>query len=131
MTARRPADWIVVLVGLAILTAAFGLAAARAAGHDLLPERDLCWSRVLLGQECPGCGLTRSFIAVASGQLGHALAYNRLGPILFGAIALLTILHAATLFGVRVPRLGTIDAILGTAVAGILLAHTLHFYTFG
>lgn len=131
MIRHRPADWIVVLAGAAILTAAFGLAAARAGGHDLLPDREVCWSRVLLGKECPGCGLTRSFIATASGQLGHALAYNRLGPILFGAIALFTILHAARLLGLSVPRLATIDAILGAAVVGILLAHTLHFYAFG
>ena len=131
MTRRRPADWIVLLLGAAILAAAFGLAAARASGHDLLPDRDLCWSQILLGKACPGCGLTRSFIATASGQLGHALAYNRLGPILFGAIALLTLLHGARLAGLRIPRLGTIDALLGAAVAGILVAHSLHFYGFG
>lgn len=130
MTRPRPADWLVVLTGATILVAAFGLATARAAGHDLLPARDFCWSQTLLGHACPGCGLTRSFLAIGAGEFGHAIAYNPLGPALFAAIAILTLLHGLRLSGFPLARLGTIDAILGAAVAGILVAHTIHFYAF-
>jgi len=42
----------------------------------------LCPFRRLTGLPCPGCGMTRSFVAVAHGDIGSAFAYNRLGPLL-------------------------------------------------
>jgi hypothetical protein len=43
----------------------------------------VCMSSRLLGISCPGCGLTRSFVAVAHGQLALAVRMNPVGPILF------------------------------------------------
>jgi hypothetical protein len=40
--------------------------------------------------ECPGCGLTRSIIELAHGNLESSLASHRLGLLLAGAIAYLT-----------------------------------------
>ncbi|TWT87162.1 hypothetical protein Mal64_26970 [Pseudobythopirellula maris] len=51
-----------------------------------LPE--LCGSRLMLGAECPGCGLTRSFIALAHGDLHGSLAYHRVGWVLALAVLL-------------------------------------------
>lgn len=45
--------------------------------HVNLPT--LCGSRALFGVECPGCGLTRSFIALAAGDLDESLRFHRLG----------------------------------------------------
>ena len=42
-----------------------------------------CLSRTLLHVDCPGCGLTRSFVAVAHGDFAQAFALHRLGPLLF------------------------------------------------
>ena len=53
-----------------------------AVGPAFLPNvnlPDLCSSRSLFGVECPGCGLTRSFLALASGDVAASLAYHRLG----------------------------------------------------
>jgi hypothetical protein len=47
----------------------------------LLP--DTCMSRLVLGMSCPGCGLTRSFTAVAHGEFWRAFLYNPMGPVLF------------------------------------------------
>lgn len=47
----------------------------------LLPQT--CPSRVLLGIPCPGCGMTRSFVALAHGDFLAAINYNPMGPILF------------------------------------------------
>lgn len=57
-------------------------------GHvqsKLLPSIDfpvLCGSRALFGVECPGCGLTRSFVALAGGDVAQSLAFHRIGWVL-------------------------------------------------
>jgi hypothetical protein len=43
----------------------------------------MCMSSRLLGISCPGCGLTRSFVAVAHGEFLLALQMNFMGPVLF------------------------------------------------
>jgi Protein of unknown function (DUF2752) len=50
-----------------------------------LPE--VCSMRRFLGIECPGCGLTRSFVALAHGDLVLAWHMNPAGPLFFAAIA--------------------------------------------
>ncbi len=48
-----------------------------------IPMPELCtWNR-LTGWDCPGCGLTRSFVCVGHGQLLRAFTFNPVGPILF------------------------------------------------
>lgn len=42
-----------------------------------LPES--CMSRLWLHVECPGCGLTRSFVYLAHGDLGAAWRLHRVG----------------------------------------------------
>ncbi|MBM4326647.1 MAG: DUF2752 domain-containing protein [Deltaproteobacteria bacterium] len=44
---------------------------------------ETCFSRRVLGISCPGCGLTRSFVAVAHGQIQSAFRYNLMGPVLY------------------------------------------------
>ena len=48
----------------------------------------LCGSRALLGVDCPGCGLTRSFLALASGNFAQSLTYHRLGWLVALVVAL-------------------------------------------
>jgi Protein of unknown function (DUF2752) len=47
------------------------------------PLPDACVSHAILGISCPGCGLTRSFTAVARGEMLAALHLNPCGPLLF------------------------------------------------
>jgi Protein of unknown function (DUF2752) len=47
---------------------------------------NLCGSRALFGVSCPGCGLTHSFVAIASGELQQSLKYHRLGWLLMLAV---------------------------------------------
>ena len=51
-----------------------------------------CLFLATTGIPCPGCGLTRSFMAVAQNNLIEALNYHLLGPFLFFAL-LLTCIH--------------------------------------
>src|SRR5204863_3895983 len=46
----------------------------------------LCPSRALFGVECPGCGLTRSFVALAAGDLRESWRFHRLGWLLAFAV---------------------------------------------
>jgi hypothetical protein len=59
-----------------------GAADVRLAGWKLPP---LCPMKSLTGRDCPGCGLTRSFVAIAHGDLHGGVAYHRLGLVLFVA----------------------------------------------
>jgi hypothetical protein len=46
-----------------------------------LPET--CLSRTVFGVSCPGCGLTRSFVALSAGNGAEAVRLNLMGPILY------------------------------------------------
>ena len=47
------------------------------------PVPVMCTWRWLTGWSCPGCGLTRSFVFLAHGQLLAAFQMNPLGPVAF------------------------------------------------
>lgn len=43
------------------------------------PLPEVCQSKVLFGVDCPGCGLTRSFVHLAHGNVPASLAVHPLG----------------------------------------------------
>ena len=47
----------------------------------------LCWFRSALGIDCPFCGMTRSFVALAHGDLAASVRFHPAGPLLFAAMA--------------------------------------------
>jgi hypothetical protein len=51
-----------------------------------LPLPDVCAYQQLVGHDCPGCGLTRSFVCVAHGDLPRAWSYHVTGPVLFALV---------------------------------------------
>jgi hypothetical protein len=85
-----------------------GLAAAQLGAAGLLapagervllpdgsPLAGLCLARALFGVPCPFCGMTRSFVALAHGDVGAARRFHPAGPILFAAMAALVAATAA------------------------------------
>lgn len=42
-----------------------------------------CLLRRMTGLPCPGCGLTRSFCALAKGEVARSFSFHWLGPLLF------------------------------------------------
>jgi hypothetical protein len=52
-----------------------------------LPLPELCYFKVGTGIDCPGCGLTRSFISFAHGQFALAWHYNPAGALFFPVVA--------------------------------------------
>jgi len=52
------------------------------------PLPSVCVLRGIVGVRCPGCGLTRSFVATAHGEIARALRLHPVGPALFLLLAL-------------------------------------------
>lgn len=57
-------------------------------GFSRYPLPELCGSRLLFNTECPGCGLTRSFIALAAMDWETSLQFHRIGWLLALAVVL-------------------------------------------
>jgi len=41
-----------------------------------LPLPESCTTKLMLGIECPGCGMTRAFISISNGQFARAWRFN-------------------------------------------------------
>jgi len=71
--------------------ATLGLVSVLAASYVYAPWAStgppLCPLHAVAGLNCPGCGLTRSFCAMAHGCFVEALSHHWLGPLLFTASA--------------------------------------------
>lgn len=86
----------IVLVGSALLEVrADGRIAP--AGFSQWPLLEVCPTKLLLGQRCPCCGLTHSFVSLTRGDVAGSLAAHRVGWILFAALALQIPYRAAAL----------------------------------
>ena len=48
---------------------------------------NLCALKRTTGYDCPGCGLTRCFIAMGHGQWGRAFQYHPVGTAMFVVVA--------------------------------------------
>ena len=59
-----------------------------------LNDQVLCVFRRFTGWSCPGCGLTRSFCAMARGEFIAASSFHLAGPMLFGAMVWLVVMGA-------------------------------------
>lgn len=63
------------------------LLVAFAYGYGLPMAEGDCLFQKTYGFFGPGCGLTRSFVAIAQGDLLRAVQFNLFGPLLFGLFA--------------------------------------------
>jgi hypothetical protein len=87
--ARDRRDWH---LGMLLLTAAIVVLSAilqvRAdqrvvvSGFSTLPIPEMCGMQIMFNRDCPGCGLTRSFIYLARGDWERSLAVHRFGWLL-------------------------------------------------
>ncbi|MFY9223640.1 MAG: DUF2752 domain-containing protein [Blastocatellia bacterium] len=67
------------------------------------PKTSLCAFYNLTQLPCPGCGLTRSFCAIAKGQFIAAFNFHLLGPALFIATTLTWLSSLLALFATDKP----------------------------
>jgi len=113
----------VLLISLAIVAASLllrvtddrqGLALG-SPGANRLPG--MCLTRAIARIDCPGCGITRSFVAAAHGDLASAFALHRLGPALF-LLVLVQIPLRAYALARRIDRPLGLESVLGGRVLG-------------
>jgi hypothetical protein len=77
---------VVVLVGASILgTSSDGRVTDPWLGIRL---PNLCTLKRATGYDCPGCGLTRCFVAMGHGQWRQAWGYHPVGTVIFVVLAL-------------------------------------------
>jgi hypothetical protein len=78
-----------VILGLSVATLLVALALdISEQGRVVIPIVDIslpgvCAYQQLTGQHCPGCGLTRCFVALAHGDAAGAWSYNAVGVVFF------------------------------------------------
>ncbi|MGE3317616.1 MAG: DUF2752 domain-containing protein [Planctomycetaceae bacterium] len=89
----RERHWSILVCSVAVVVLAFAMKnidGGRVApfGVRALALPELCGSRAWFGFECPGCGLTRSFIALAAGDVPHSVRLHRLGWLVALAVVL-------------------------------------------
>jgi hypothetical protein len=102
----RTRHWtmLVVSVGVILLALALKVQGTERVAFRSFPEYplpELCGAKLFFKQECPGCGLTRSFLALAQGDWQASLQFHSLGWLMALAV-LLQIPY-------RVHRLWTLD----------------------
>jgi uncharacterized membrane protein YfcA len=127
LSGQEPA---IAVVGTGVLGAAWVLPALWSRGVNPMPP---CVFHLLTGQPCPFCGGTRSFVAMAHGDIGAAAHVYPLGPLLFVGLVLAVI--AAVVSVVSGRRVGlSIDRrwhrpllLLGIAVLAANWASKLFF----
>jgi Protein of unknown function (DUF2752) len=61
----------------------------------------LCLFRRITGLACPGCGLTRAFVALSRGDFTAAIAFHPLAPVLAVEAAIAWLLWGAISLGFR------------------------------
>lgn len=91
LTAIRRNEWTMLLLSVVVLSASLAFECSPD-GHVRLPATTVelpgvcVWKRTT-GMDCPGCGLTRSFVSMAHGDLTAAVHYHPFGVVLFLLVA--------------------------------------------
>jgi hypothetical protein len=103
---RSHMQWLVLCAGVIVASALLevqprGIVLPGAPGR---PLPGLCVSRVVFHMNCPTCGLTRSFVAMAHGEVRLAFALHRLGPLGFLLVLVQVPLRAYAVFSGAIPR---------------------------
>jgi hypothetical protein len=98
--------WTMLGVSVAVIVLSFALQlnpAGRVRASwlpfDSLPP--FCGSRAIFGINCPGCGLTRSFVALAAGDFAESFRLHRIGWLMALAVVLQVPYRAWGLYELR------------------------------
>jgi hypothetical protein len=88
---RRHREMLAMACGIIVLSFVLVVRGDDHAAFALLPGVPIpstCPSQTIFGVDCPGCGLTRSFIFLAHGDWHNAFLRNRMGWLLALAVVL-------------------------------------------
>lgn len=81
---RRERNWTMLFVAAIVVALTFALQVREDQRVELrllpgFPAPESCLSRLWFEQDCPGCGLTRSFIHLGNGNWRESLSTHRIG----------------------------------------------------
>lgn len=110
-TLLRAASGVIVLAVCTsgILQYAFGIDLL-----DALPGRSICPFHLVFGLPCPGCGMTRAFLAIGQLRFARAAAFNPFSLLLFSLVLVYVIAG-------KVPEVLRNQRFLAVLLAAILL----------
>jgi len=107
----RERHWTMLIISVLVivLSVTLKLSPSGKVGASWLPIPSLppmCGSRAIFGVECPGCGLTRSFVALGNGNWAESLRMHRVGWLLAAAVILQVPYRAYSLWELkrRIPQ---------------------------
>lgn len=100
--------WIFFSMAAAILLASFAMSSSGETKVYLpgfnTPMPQMCTSRRLFNLDCPGCGLTRSFISISHGEFARAWEFNRASYVVYLFTAIQLPWHAFQIWRLRTNR---------------------------
>jgi hypothetical protein len=123
MLLRHHRQMLAIACGIIVLSLALTVRDDDHAAFRLLPKWPIpstCPSQVIFGVDCPGCGLTRSFIYLAHGDWSRALLKNRVGWLVALAVVLQIPYRLACILGRNRKPLG--ERLPGLFGAGLVVA---------
>jgi len=98
--------WVILLGCAMAIGLSFGLSVVGSEGVEIAGLRwrlpGICVMHDVIGIDCPGCGLTRSFVSLAHGDWSRAWLFNPAGPLLFVFFAVQIPFRAIQLWRLRV-----------------------------
>ena len=74
------------------------------------PMPETCAAKRLFGIDCPGCGMTRAFISISSGQFVRAWNFNRAGIVLYLFVLIQLPWHLMQIWRLKKNRLPIVTA---------------------
>jgi hypothetical protein len=114
-----------IVLSFLLVIRADGRVAFRGLEAHAVPET--CLAHSLFGIDCPACGLTRSFICLAQGDLAGSLAFHRLGWMMALAVVLQVPYRAGCLLSdrslARVPASAVGYLIIAALLLNWILPH--------
>jgi hypothetical protein len=91
---RKPSTgihWLILTLSTCVIAASFFFRVQDEQGVVMpwvnQPFPGICTFRRIVGINCPGCGMTRSFISIAHGQWARAWDFNPVGFLFFPVVA--------------------------------------------
>ncbi len=82
---RTHRHYLVAFAAVFLLSATMGFDPERDARPRFLGLNlpGFCLTNAIFGADCPGCGMTRSFILLGHGDIAESLQYHRLGVVVY------------------------------------------------
>jgi hypothetical protein len=123
-----PADIASLTIALVIVAGTLVAPRIDEVGLIDLSGESLCLSQQILAVECPGCGLTRSTVAMGRWDLRGAVALNWLAPAIFILASVHLVLRTTRLVVGRPYSLRSFDLATLVAIVVLFVVRTIGFY---